>query len=121
MGPTPPTTITTVADHDVAMVLFTDEDAGYERWLTDHPDGFVINTERNPTRRYLRLHRAACRMISGTPTNGRAWTINYTTACGDEAELQRWARSLGGEASPCSFCVDLPRPVAGRAAHRDGS
>ena len=40
------------------MQHFVDDDAGYQRWLTNQPDGFVINTYRTPSTVYLVLHRS---------------------------------------------------------------
>lgn len=60
------------------MVPFLDDGAGYLDWLTTHPDGFVLNTYRNPTPGYLMLHHAdlsasACRieLDQGLPENLR--------------------------------------------------
>jgi hypothetical protein len=36
---------------------FQDDDAGYLAWVQQHPDGFVLNTERRPSPNYLILHR----------------------------------------------------------------
>jgi len=52
------------------MDRFRDDDSGYLKWLTAHPDGFVLNAARNPTPAYLVLHRASCDTINGTPTLG---------------------------------------------------
>ncbi len=56
------------------MEQFKDDDRGFLRWIAEHPDGFVVNTYRNPSPQYLRLHRASCRSISGKPANGTSWT-----------------------------------------------
>jgi hypothetical protein len=52
---------------DVAVERFQDDEAGYERWLADHPDLFVLNTARIPAPNYLVLHRATCHMPAAPP------------------------------------------------------
>ena len=42
------------------METFRDDDAGYLEWLASNPQGFVLNTHRNPHPNYLRLHTATC-------------------------------------------------------------
>ncbi|CCH30621.1 hypothetical protein ABZ816_39600 [Actinosynnema sp. NPDC047251] len=93
------------------MERFQDDDAGYERWLAGHSDLYVLNTTRNPTPGYLKLHRATCRTIAGAPARGDRWTGEYIKFCGPKAELERFARThVGGEASPCGLCH---RPAKG--------
>lgn len=88
------------------MERFEDDDAGYERWLTGHPNLFVLNTARNPAPNYLMLHRATCRTIVGTPACGTRWTSEYIKFCGEQTELEQFAQShLGGTASPCRLCL----------------
>jgi hypothetical protein len=48
----------------MAARLFRNDDDAYLRWLASHPNGFVINTWRSLSPRYMRLHRASCRHIS---------------------------------------------------------
>jgi hypothetical protein len=88
------------------MVPFKDNDEGYLAWLSAHPDGFVVNTYRRPKPSYLRLHAAACRMINGTPTNGRRWTGEYIKFCDTRGELETWATTrVGGPVQPCPLCL----------------
>ncbi len=88
------------------MVLFVDDDRGYLQWLSAHPDGFVVNTYRQPSPRYLRLHSAAYRMINGDPANGRRWTADYIKVCGTRRELETWAATVvGGQVQPCALCA----------------
>ena len=57
------------------MHTFMDDDAGYLGWISEHPEGYVLNLERsfNPTD--LMLHRAECRTIRGIPAHGEHWTL----------------------------------------------
>ena len=91
------------------MQRFVDDDTGYLRWNAQNPDGYVVNTYRNPTPAYLILHRATCRTISGNPARGRQWTGEYLKACGDLAELQTWAsREVHGTLRHCQLCDGRP-------------
>jgi hypothetical protein len=90
----------------VIVPRFCDNDTGYEEWLAANPDQFVLNTERNPTPKYLVLHRATCRTISGTPSRGTRWTDQYIKFCGTRQELEAFARTqVGGTAWPCKLCI----------------
>lgn len=66
---------------------FVDDEAGYLRWVGDHPDGFVVNTYRQPRADYLVLHRSACGSIRGAPARGVQWTADYIKVCGDVPPL----------------------------------
>lgn len=88
-----------------SVETFVDDDAGYVAWTTAHPDGYVVNTYRKPSPRYLMLHRVGCRTITGDPFAGVQWTKAYAKLCGSQDELERLAVDLGGEVSPCGICM----------------
>ncbi|GAA0974877.1 hypothetical protein GCM10009555_031890 [Acrocarpospora macrocephala] len=88
------------------MQRFVDDDTGYLEWVRRHPDGFVVNTSRNPSPSYLRLHRGDCATITGNPARGVRWTADYVKFCGDRGELELWARTeVGGDLQPCPLCL----------------
>jgi hypothetical protein len=58
------------------MEWFIDDDGSYTDWIARNPEGFVLNTYREPTPRYLKLHRATCRTINGHPARGVRWTAD---------------------------------------------
>ena len=91
---------------DNGRVIFKDDDAGYREWLARHKgsESFVLNTERNPKPTYLILHRATCHTISGAPAHGTQWTHDFIKVCGTRAELESFARSVGGTAQTCGIC-----------------
>ena len=92
--------------HDDQMRRFVDDHDSYLEWLTAHPEGFVINTERSPRAAYVMLHRSSCRTIGGTPTRGGQWTHDYIKVCGDRNELEEFAGlDVGGPAQPCALCL----------------
>lgn len=78
----------------MAVTPWLDDDTGYEQWLADHPDGFMANLNREPHRRYFRIHRATHRLPdrsnpgSINPRTGN----NYSKLTADHfAELLEWA------------------------------
>jgi hypothetical protein len=56
------------------MQHYVHRDAGYLAWISLHPEGFVINTYRRPSRAYLKLHQAACPTISRLQPGARTFT-----------------------------------------------
>ena len=44
--------------------LFENDEAGYLEWISEHPDGYVVNVRRWLDPDYLVLHRATCFSIS---------------------------------------------------------
>ena len=88
------------------MVHFAHNDAGYRDWLARHPDGYVINTYVNPSPGYLKLHHGSCHSISRLQCGARTFTDgDYSKVCGGRAELEAYARQLGGSAEPCPLCL----------------
>ena len=83
---------------------FRDAEADYLGWLAAHPDGYVLNSGRNPNPDYLILHRAGCKSISTTWSNYT--TRNYIKTCGDSRdELTQWAiLEVGGQPRDCGLC-----------------
>ena len=86
-------------------ITFKDNDEAYRAWIADHPDGYVLNTFREPKPAYLILHRADCVSIS----SGKIF--NYTTGryikiCSlDVEDLERWSKyHTGGDLHYCQLC-----------------
>jgi hypothetical protein len=92
------------ATDDWDVVIFEDDDAGFHGWLDEHPNGFLINAERNPKPNYLVLHVPSCSHFDRSPSVN--WTKDYIKACSDQrADLEGWAeQSVGGEATLCKHC-----------------
>jgi hypothetical protein len=104
-----------------SMRHFVDDDVAYLGWLADHPDGFVLNTGRNPSAAYLKLHRVSCGSIRGTPARGSTFTGDYSKVCGEREELDAFARQLGGLPKPCGLCLrDHLEDRGARAAGKYG-
>lgn len=84
---------------------FIDDDPGYLKWLSENPDGYVVNSHRTPRPVYVVLHRATCKSISVLPAGGRYWTDGYRKTCDkSRPPLDRWAVSLGGTLSANCAC-----------------
>lgn len=89
------------------IAIFSDDDRGYDRWCTDHPRGYVLNTERRDGSRYRTLHHSTCRDVRVLKKNATTWTQNdYIKVCAlERAELDDWAeRFRGGRADRCGSC-----------------
>lgn len=84
---------------------FKDDDRGFLAWLRINPDGYFINSERNPRPNYLILHRPGCSHFTGNPA--LRWTRSYIKFCSaNRAELEEWAiGTVGGEATLCPTCM----------------
>ncbi|MEX2306674.1 MAG: hypothetical protein WD738_03735 [Pirellulales bacterium] len=96
------------------MIIFIEEDDAYLRWIDENPGGFVVNSLRQPTAAYLKLHRATCVHIS---TDQRSnWTApDYIKICStNRDQLNAWAlHEVGGKLQPCGFCSRVaaePKP-----------
>jgi len=89
------------------MRRFRDDDEGYIHWLQEHPEGFVVNTYRRPSRNYLILHRTECPHISVRRDESRRWTVDYIKVCAANVQdLQNWARDeVGGALARCRTCA----------------
>lgn len=87
------------------ITCFRDDDQGFFTWLEDNPDGYFINSERNPKPRYLVLHYSNCRHFTGNP--GLHWTKDYIKFCSsDRTTLEAWATErVGGETTICPTCL----------------
>ena len=77
--------------------FFIDDEAGYLRWLANHPNGYVVNTLRAVSPDYMVLHRATCPAISEYAGRGKAGGFTergYAKACADTLDdLRDWVRA----------------------------
>jgi hypothetical protein len=86
------------------IASFRDDDGGFFAWLECNPDGYVINSERNPKPTYLVLHRPSCPHFKGG--TDLHWTKDYVKFCSpDRTALEEWATgTVGGEVTLCRNC-----------------
>jgi hypothetical protein len=89
------------------MQLFRDDDQAYVRWRAANPEGFVVNSYREPSAKYLMLHRATCGHIASHKSEPWHWTRDWVKVCAPgRDELELWARrDLGGAVKECLHCI----------------
>lgn len=77
-----------------SVLEFKDDDAGFVSWRDAHQNGYVVNCARNPSPKYLKLHRTSCPHINNLRNGYRCWTCGeYTKVCSmDRHSLDVWAR-----------------------------
>lgn len=93
---------------------FSDDEEGYSHWLTEHPEGFVINVKRGGLVDEMVLHRAACRRIGGGAGNTQGARIGErsTRVCSLEVtSLSSWAERHGRVLAPFSHECSQCRPL----------
>ena len=88
-----------------AITCFRDDETGFVNWRDGHPDGYIVNSERNPRPSYLVLHRATCGHL--TSPNPLRWTKDYIKFCSlGRTDLEEWAKvDVGGEVTLCPTCL----------------
>ncbi|WP_370678806.1 HNH endonuclease [Comamonas sp. GB3 AK4-5] len=78
---------------------FIQREADYLAWVTRHPDGFVLNTERKPRAAYMLLHTATCTTVTQYKRDARedAFTGHgYIKICStDLNSLLAWMARYG--------------------------
>jgi hypothetical protein len=87
-----------------SFTIIRDDDEAFFEWLAEHPDGYFINTERNPKPSYLVLHKPDCPHFTGGES--LRWTKDYVKVCSTRRdELEKWAAdTVGGEVTLCRSC-----------------
>jgi hypothetical protein len=88
--------------------VFENDDAAYEHWLAEHPDGYVLNSRRTPTPSYLKLHSATCHHITKLRPGYSQWTSGeYIKVCADRREeIAQWtAMHVGAKPETSCYCV----------------
>ena len=85
--------------------IFVNNDKAYLRWLTQNPEGLVVNSYLHPSPDYLILHRANCGTIS-TAARTNWTTTGFIKVCSlNKDELENWAkREVGGQLHHCQIC-----------------
>jgi hypothetical protein len=88
-----------------AVTCFRDDETGFVNWRDGHPDGYIVNSERNPRPSYLVLHRATCGHL--TSPKPLRWTKDYIKFCSlGRTDLVEWAKvDVGGEVTLCPTCL----------------
>ena len=58
----------------MTVILYEDDEVSYLEWISEHPDGHVVNMRRWLDPDYLVLHRATCFSIN-RHRNMRAYPV----------------------------------------------
>ena len=87
-----------------SLTVFHDDDEGFFEWIDANPEGYFINTERNPKPNYLVLHRPECPHFDRS--SKAHWTRDYIKICSlGRPELEEWAEeTVKGEVTLCRTC-----------------
>ncbi|MBF0537641.1 MAG: hypothetical protein HQL03_05215 [Nitrospirae bacterium] len=90
---------------------FNNDEKGYQAWIENNPDGFVIDSNPNPSTESLYLHTAACRTINPfrRKPKGRNAPKSYIKMCSkNRKDLENWAmRKLRITLKQCQICFKL--------------
>ena len=81
----------------MAVVVFDHDDAGFLRWLEEHPDGYVLNCYKTG-----RVHSARCKSYRSA---GPRMTYSRAKACStSERQLFEYAEQQRIDATRCELC-----------------
>ena len=90
-----------------------DAEPAYLAWLSDHPCGFVVNTDRPKPRSFgTTLHRANCWTIGPRASGGGRLTgRSYQKVCAkSRSKLERWSEDHVGQLpKECGMCLGSQR------------
>lgn len=82
------------------MKVFDSQDGEYLHWLTEHPNGYVLNRYRHKSDGYLVLHRAACERIQNYNQMAQPegfTSRSYIKVCSDTiSDLENYVRTKTG-------------------------
>ncbi len=92
--------------------IFDGNDRLYQRWLAEHPKGFVCNTRRTPDPEYRVLYRSHCHSIRNyhaMAKSGAYTERSFIKVCaGNLSDLRQWVKTHGRRdgsfSKECSFC-----------------
>jgi len=97
---------------EISLTIHDGSDDLYMDWLDRNPEGFVINSHRDPDPTYIVLHRATCHSISQytrSSSEGAFTERSYIKTCSPSIdELRDWAHHNGRAdrafSRECGFC-----------------
>ncbi len=85
------------------METFIDDEDRYLRWVSEHPNGFVINAPKSGSGAVNKLHKASCKHISTAYKNYT--TTDYMKICSlNRHELVTWAGNRLNGFDECPVC-----------------
>ncbi|MGB7288739.1 MAG: hypothetical protein WBC62_01410 [Candidatus Macondimonas sp.] len=93
------------------VMIFEPDDKKYLAWINEHPEGFVLTSNKSLTPRHTVIHSASChkiKMLTGNAEPGGFTERKYIKIyAGSVGELERWVREKRADASSreCSLCI----------------
>ena len=75
-------------DDGMAAIWFRNDEDGFRDWCEAHSDGFFVNANYKPRRRYLVLHKVGCPSFK---TGGNFTGPHYVKLCADSIDDLRSA------------------------------
>ncbi len=96
-----------VARTRAVLQRFVDDDEGYQQWVSDHPDGYVLHTSRGSRGQPLMLHRPNCKIISGVNEDGSEMSqANLKLASTSPDPIESWCQQImRSEPDLCEECM----------------
>ena len=96
-------------------IVFENNENGYLQWIAANPEGYVLNSYRRISPKYMVLHRATCRTINEYLKNmaENAFTGGqYMKICSsNHADLSAWVNASGGNGFT-KLCAKCYPPVS---------
>ncbi len=102
----------------MSLIFWINDDEGYEKWITNHPNGFIANITSTLTRSYYKIPRTSHNLpdrSNPNSTNPRTGN-NFRKITADTLpELWGYAKSKGFDLGVNNFCKtccqDLKPPI----------
>lgn len=81
---------------DFNVTHIVEDDAAFFKWLSDHPHGYVLNTNPMPSSKYMVLHTSQCGLWRSKRADQESFTKTYSKLVSDDLQsLRKWARAGG--------------------------
>ena len=87
-------------------VTFDQEDAPFLEWMTEYPEGYVLNAERGEASSYARLHRSGCSHLKAHRTGTFTEEKRIKVCAKDPESLAAWVQKHRPNASAMQLCQD---------------
>ena len=87
---------------------FHHDEPGYERWIAEHPEGWVFNNFGGGNQTYNKLHHLPCWNINKPSQRGR-WTVYEKLCCPDRECIGRTIAQRRGPEDTWENCPCVAR------------
>ena len=113
IAPPPPIKTISLPPLVAGVQEFVGDDKAYQQWLTAHPNGYVVNTNKGVNQNYMVLHKATCSHVSNFDSrkDGAFTQRDFMKACASDIEhLRNWAKAHGRADGSFSGTCGVCRP-----------